>query len=691
MSALRVFVFLGALLLFAMEPMIGRLLLPGFGGAFHVWTTSLMFFQGALFVGYLYAHLASARAGRWHLAVLAAPLVLLPPTVRLAGEGGGIGTLLAELTVDFGLPFVALATTGVVAQGWLARSTLPGRASPFFLYATSNLGSLVALLAYALVIEPLVGLEVQRWAWALGYAAYLGSAWLAYRATHAGGTAPVESVATESVATGTPRPGAGRIAYWLLLSAFPSVFLMAVTNLIALDAGNVPLVWVVPLALYLGTFIVAFATPKPGEETRVPGAVRRLWPHFAAVGLFFFAGAETGGTWVQVVLHLFVLCAVCLAAHAELYARRPATEHLTLYYLVISLGGWVGGAFVALGAPAFFTGLFEYPLALVGLALTMAIARRAELLAWAKGPGRGAVVVTLLLVAAIAWRVASAAGERSSEIRTLEVRRSFYGLYYVLERPSSRGTERDLVSGTTRHGRQFLAPELRGEPLSYYHRSGPLGDAMAILDARPSAGSQRFGVVGLGVGAAAAYVDPGESIEFYEIDPAVDDLARRHFHYLGDCRGEERTIVGDARLTLARAVREGSAPRYDLLLIDAFAGDAIPTHLVTREAVELYRGTLAEDGVLLFHVSNRFYDLRPVLAAIAHALGMHAATKEALRPADREAADPSVYFVMTEREEELAPFLERGFTRTDARAAAAGPIWTDDHASSLGALVPDWQ
>ena len=267
----------------------------------------------------------------------------------------------------------------------------------------------------------------------------------------------------------------------------------------------------------------------------------------------------------------------------------------------------------------------------------------------------------------------------------------------MLERPTARGIERDLVSGTTRHGRQLLAPELRREPLSYYHPSGPLGDAMAILDARADAGAQRFGVVGLGVGAAAAYVQPGESIDFYEIDPAVDELARRHFHYLEDCRGEERTVLGDARLTLARAAAEGSAPRYDLLLIDAFAGDAIPTHLVTREAIELYRGTLAPaggerpGGVLLFHVSNRFYDLRPVLASIAHALGMSAASKEALRPADRDAADPSVYFVMVEREDELAPFLERGFVRTDARAAARGPVWTDDHASSLGALVPDWR
>ncbi|MDQ3031341.1 MAG: fused MFS/spermidine synthase [Myxococcota bacterium] len=687
MSALRTFVFLGAFLLFSMEPMVGRLLLPSFGGAFHVWTTSLMFFQGALFLGYLYAHLAARRVGRAHLALLLVPMVLLPPAVRLgASEGGGVLALLAELVVDFGLPFIALATTGVVAQQWLARSSLPERTSPYFLYSTSNAGSLLALLAYALVIEPLVGLSAQRWAWALGYVAYLGAAFVAYRASHRGVPAIEPAAAPQTAAEPEETIGAGRIAYWLVLSAFPSIFLMAVTNLIALDAGNVPLVWVVPLALYLMTFVLAFASPS-----RVPDWIRRLWPVFGSVGLFFFAGADTGGTWLQAILHLFVLFAICLAAHGELYANRPTTRHLTLYYLVLSLGGWLGGAFVALGAPALFSGLWEYPIAIVGLVLTVAIARRRDLLAWARGPGKIGIALILVLIAAMGWRIASATGgARASAVRKIEVRRSFYGIYYVLDRPSSRGTERDLISGSTRHGRQFLAPEHRREPLSYYHREGPLGDAMEILRARDAA-SRRFGVVGLGVGAAAAYVEPGESIDFFEIDQAVDELAREHFFYLADCRGREQTIIGDARLTLARQLETDPEQRYDLLLIDAFAGDAIPTHLVTREAVELYRGLVAEHGVLLFHISNRYYDLRPVLATIARELGLHAALRDALRPADREAADPSVYFVMLEREEALAPFLERGFEPVTSTFPSPGPLWTDDHVNTIAALLPDWE
>ena len=672
MRALRGFVLLGAFLLFAMEPMIGRLLLPDFGGAFHVWTTSLMFFQAALFVGYLYAHLAAERVGRLHLAMLAIPVVLLPPTVRVIGEGGNVGSLLATLALDFGLPFVALATTGVVSQHWLARSRLADRERPYVLYAWSNVGSLIALLAYALVIEPLIGLTVQRWVWAAGYLAYLAVSVLAFRATRGG-------MKTETIEEG-PREAVSpaRIAYWLALSACPSIFLMAVTNLIALDAGNVPLVWVVPLALYLLTFVLAFADPG-----RVPQLVRRLWPHFAIVGLFFFAGADTGGSWSLAIVHLFVLFAVCAAAHAELYDARPSPSRLTLFYLVVSLGGWLGGAFVALLAPSLFLGLYEYPIAIVGLGIAMATFRRRELWAWARGPGKIAVGVTSLLIAAIAWRVASGAAQPAA-VRTLEVQRSFYGLYYVVERATSQGPQRVLISGTTGHGRQFLDPSLRGEPLSYYHRQGPLGDAMAILEARrPTA---RIGIVGLGVGATAAYAGEGDTIDFFEIDPVVVELAERHFTYLSDARGEVRTIVGDARLELARIAREEPATRYDLLLVDAFAGDAIPTHLVTLEATELDRSLLAEGGVLLFHVSNRYYDLRPVLARTAGALGLHAATKYQPAPANDLGLDPSQYVVMVESEDELAPFLARGFVPLPP---GDGPLWTDDHASAITALMPD--
>ncbi len=681
MTALRIFVFLGAFLLFSMEPMVGRLLLPHFGGGFHVWTTSLMFFQGALFLGYSYAHLAPIRFSRAHFLVLLLPIVFLPLRVRFADAGDGIGAILAALTLDFALPFIALATTGVIAQGWLFRSSLPERASPYLLYATSNIGSLVALLGYVFIIEPLIGLRWQGRLWAIGYLAYLGVALVAYRATRRPKTQRLDAAVANDEDHAPSPVRASRVAYWLLLSAFPSIFLMAVTNLIALDAGNVPLVWVVPLTLYLLSFVFAFSS-----RDRVPGWIRRLWPAFALFGLFIFAGGDTGGTWLQVSLHLAVLFIVCLAAHGELYRVRPAARQLTLYYLVIAGGGWAGGAFVALLAPALFSGLTEYPVAIIGLMITFLSARHVELWTWARGPGRIGVALMAVLVAVMAWRVIDGTNAGHT-VRTLEVRRSHYGIYHVLERPGSHGVERDLISGATRHGRQIRESEYRREPLSYYHRQGPAGDTIAIMRER-SSGPLSIGAIGLGVGTMAAYVEPSDAIEFFEIDRAVVDLAEAHFTYLEDCRGEVHTFVGDARLTLAR---HSSGARYDLLLVDAFAGDAIPTHLITLEAVELYRSLLNERGILLFHISNRYYDLRPVLATISRALEMSAAFKSARETSERDFADPSVYFVMTNHDEDLASFLARGFEEVTAERPRRGPLFTDDHANTLSVLLPDWE
>jgi hypothetical protein len=673
-SALPVhaFVFVGAVLLFGLEPLVGRLLLPRFGGAFHVWTTALMFFQGALFVAYAYAHLLAGRLGRWHLLVVALPLAFLPPTVGDGPVGAAdAGAILVLLLRHVAVPFVVLATTAVVAQRWWARS---GR-EPYGLYAVSNAGSLGALLLYALAVEPLVGLSTQRWSWTVGYVVYLGLAFLAWRAK-----GPPASAAPLPKLPPAPRPRPAALLYWAVLSAAPSAFLMAVTNLIALDAGSVPLVWIVPLALYLGSFVVAFASPRDAEAgTRVPGPVRRLWPHVAAVGLFFFSGGEAGGGWVDVAVHLGVLAFVALAAHGELYRARPAPRHLTLYYLVIALGGWLGGAVVALLAPVAFDGLWEYPLALAALALALGIGRREALCAWLRTAPRLALVASAALVLVIVGKVAYASSSEDAS-ETLAVRRSFYGLYRVIRTPRGEGAVRDLVSGSTRHGRQR---EGDLTPLSYYHPAGPLGDALATV-----ASPRRLGVVGLGVGAAAGHLAAGDRARFFEIDPAVAELARAHFGYLRGAPGATEVVVGDARVSLERERDE--APPYDLLLVDAFAGDAIPTHLLTLEAFALYRARLAPDGLLLLHVSNRYYDLRPVLRANAERLGLvgaHVARLEGLAPEQ----DPSRYVALARRPARLAGLLARGWRRLSETPALAGAApWTDDHVDVLEALVADW-
>ncbi len=667
-TSLHAFVFLGALLLFTLEPLVGRMLLPHFGGAFHVWTTSLMFFQGALFVAYLYAHLVAERIGAWHLLVVALPLALLPPSVGGGGaDDASSVAILARLVAWVALPFGVLATTAIVAQNWRARSGV----APYALYAVSNAGSLGALLVYALAIEPLFGVETQRWGWAVGYLIYGALAVVAFR-RHAAGTAPVHAQAAE-----TPAPAMGTMVYWALLSAAPSAFLMAVTNHIALEAGNVPLVWVVPLALYLGSFVIAFADPPAGEPSRVPRLVRRLWPHVAAVGVFFESGGDAGGGWIDALIHLAVLAFVTLAAHAELYRHRPEARWLTRYYLVIAAGGWLGGAFVALLAPVAFKGLWEYPLALAALAITMLVGRRAELRAWLKGAPKLAIAVTLALVAVIVWKVADGAGARDVS-DTLAVRRSFYGIYRVTRTPRGDGAIRDLVSGTTRHGRQR---EGDGTPLSYYHPRGPLGDVFA--EYTPAS----VGAIGLGVGAAAGHLkQPEQRMRFYEIDPVVVDLAERYFSYLRRAGERAEVVTGDARVSL-EAERQRGEPPYDLLLIDAFAGDAIPSHLLTIEALQLYLDRLAEGGVLLLHVSNRYYDLRPVLRANAEVLGLSGVHVARIHDLALD-QDPAQYVALARDDAPLEPLrLRRGWRRLrDTPALAGARPWTDDHVAPLEAL-----
>jgi len=646
------------------------MLLPLFGGAFHVWTTSLMFFQGVLFLAYAYAHLFAERLGKWHLLLIGLPLLLLPPEVGDgAAQSAASLAILLRLARWVALPFGVLATTAIVAQRWVAAS---GR-EPYGLYAVSNAGSLGALLLYALVVEPLVGVQTQRWAWAAGYGLYIVLAVLAWRTRGPAKTSP--SAASESEVEA--RPGAKTLLYWAALSAAPSAFLMAVTNLMALEAGNVPLVWVVPLALYLLSFVVAFADPEAGQPSRVPRLVRRLWPHVAAVGVFFYSGGDAGGGWLAAVIHLGVLGFVTLAAHGELYRNRPAPAHLTRYYLTIALGGWLGGAFVALAAPSLFVGLFEYPIALTVLALTMVLGRRAELRAWLKEAPKGALLVSAALVVVIVVKVGAAASEQD-QIGTLDVRRSFYGLYQVTRTPRETGAVRDLVSGNTRHGRQR---EGDLTPLSYYHPEGPLGDVLDV--GHPP----RIGVVGLGVGAAAGHLDTSQHMRFFEIDPVVVELAQTHFSYLSGAEGQVEIVVGDARLSLERE-RQSEEPPYDLLFIDAFAGDAIPGHLLTVEAMSLFMTRVAPGGVLLLHVSNRYYDLRPVLRACAEALelrGVHIARVEDLA-LDQ---DPSQYIAIARTDapiEELR--LRRGWRRlSDTPAFAGSSAWTDDHINTLGALI----
>ncbi len=705
----------GALLLFGLEPLVGRLLLPAAGGGSHVWATCLTFFQGTLFLGYLYCHLLAPRLGRWHLAVAALPLLFLPlallpdhapaaPLVRALGlaepdSHAPVLSLLRALAVGAAVPFGVLATTGVVAQAWLARSDLPERDDPYPLYAASNAGSLVALLGYPLLVEPLLSLRTQRVAWSALYLAYLV---LLVVAAPRRAAAPA-STPTETPPPEVPAPTAWDVLYWLGLSAAPSMFLVAVTNVISLDIGALPLVWVVPLALYLLSFVLVF-----GRRSFYPPLLRRFWPEVCIVGAFFFV--QEGHLGVGPLLglvHLGALFVVCVVGHGELHLSRPAPRHLTGFYLVLALGGWLGGAFASLVAPRVLTSLAEYLIALALLAVTLLLRHRRALRGWVRSEppvllAGSAIVVALVLFQGLRGWLGS-----QPDV-PLHVRRNPYGVYRVGERtldddeqaeigrviqgaPPGRLLLRSVRHGTTMHGAQVVDPRGRRWPISYYHPKGPLGDAAIVARERAAGRPLTAGVVGLGAGAAAAYFDrPGDRLTFYELDPDVHDLARTYFRYLDDCRdgsgAAPRVVIGDARLKLAGD--PGAPPGgYDLLLIDAFSSDAIPVHLLTREALQTFTRRLAPGGLLLFHVSNRYYQLQPALIATARTVGLSAAARSRAVAAElAPLEDASDYVALSLQPDALEPLVRRRWLRVDDGWWTDVTPWTDDFANLLGTL-----
>lgn len=721
--------FASAALMFAIQPLAGRAVLPALGGTAAVWAACLLFFQTMLLAGYAWAHLVTAR---WpparqraaHLLLLLAGAAWLPPGVggagaaELATSRWPAAALFLHLLAQLGLPVMALAATAPLLQRWYSQTDRADAADPYFLYAASNAGSLLALLAYPFLIEPWLGLRMQRLAWASGYAGFialiLGAAWLAAR--HAGGGNVVSS---EENQEGSPEPAPPnlplrQVARWLALAAVPSSLSLGVTLHVTTDIAATPLLWVLPLAVYLTTYVLAFAR---GGARWTKWADRAL--PFAAVAVAFsLVTMATEPAWLLGLVHLLALFLAGVVCHGRLAAERPPPRHLTAFYLALAAGGALGGLFNALIAPLVFSRALEYPLALV-LACALRPGRgpgrpwMADL-AWTTGvlcaavavavgpvwfPGRvpgGATTLRLLAavpcVLAVCWpnarrRVALGLGAvlffhpwLNDTLRGgARYERSFFGVTRVTQDPAQ--TRRQIVHGNTIHGAQWLDPDRRHEPLTYYHREGPLGDVFAWLHAHRA--QPRVGVVGLGAGTMAAYGRAGEAWTFFEIDPGVLRVARdpNRFTYLADTEADVRVVMGDARVRLA-AEPDGA---FDLLALDAFSSDAIPVHLLTREAFELYLRKLAPGGILAVHTSNRYAHLEPVLAAAARELGL--AARLAIDAQDEEFETgkfASDWILLTRPDTNLFPALDRGPwvpLEDDGR-----PAWTDDRASVRSVL-----
>ena len=684
-SLLPVFAFAGAFLMFVLEPLVGRMMVPAYGGGFHVWTTCLMFFQGVLLLGYLYAHFIAPRIGRWHLLVACLPLLLLPIDVRpVPDPTAPIGSILVALLARVALPIGVLSTTGVVAQMWLARSERRD-ADPYWLYAASNAGSLLGLLAYPLLVDPLMGVASQRGIWSVLYLGYLGLvATVAPRGKLE--AAPAAPSGDDGIGAGPAGRPVTRplVLRWLALSMGPSVMLMAVTNAISFDVGSIPLVWVLPLALYLTTFILVF-----GKRQRYPTMVRTYWPELAIAGLVVLTAAPMFPSWPRLGIHLLALFAVCLAGHAELHRLRPAASELTKYYLIMSVGGWAGGVFVSIFAPVLFDRLFEYPVAIILVAGAILASRDGFTLRGLANTqiGMRAMVRAPFAVTGLAFAAAWMLPNEGPTDTRMELMRNHYGIYQVGDLEKNIGDEenpdvvpvRYLVHNGTMHGSQVVSDDLRHLPGAYYHRNSGLGDVLRMVGS-----PMKLGVIGLGTGGTAAYAGASDEIVFYEIDPDDETLAREHFTFLSDCPGTVRVVIGDARMMLAADARVPDG-YFDALFVDAFSGDAIPTHLLTLEALELYQRKLRKGGIIVFNVTNRFYDLRPVLAAAAAELGVEGAFK--IRK-ERDGLAPlesgTRYFVLSEDAAAVSRLVADGWTRVQSPRDVT--VWTDDYVNVFTAL-----
>ena len=665
-------VFSSAFLLFLVQPLLGKYILPWFGGSPSVWTTCMLIFQALLFFGYGYAHLLSRLSPRRqaivHAGLLLAAVCTLPITPAMGWKPTEIsdpaGRIILLLVACVGLPYFLLSATGPLLQSWFAR-TQPA-ASAYRLYALSNVGSLLALVAYPFVIERWLPKPHQTVAWSVAFALFAAlcgvcAGLMAWIATGKNAEAETSHASTtEPVAT----PTADVIGLWFALAMIASMLLLATTNQVCVDVAVIPFLWVIPLALYLLTFILCF----DGEQWYR----RRLFIPLSLLTFplawFFTLMPAHGSLLFQLEIHFMALFAGCMVCHGELVRRKPAPQYLTLFYMTISAGGSCGGLFVGLLAPFIFVDYFEFQLAILGFLLLLPVILLREFAGHRvqKFVAAAAMIVWIVCLAGLAT-----AGRHDSNY--LDSERNFYGNLKVKRETSH--APRLLVHGRIIHGAQNMAPATQHmEPTMYYGRQSGVGLAFEHVNRNPE---RSVGVIGLGIGTIATYGRVGDRFRFYEINPTVVEFANNYFTFLGKCPAECQCIVGDARLQLERE----SPQEFDLLVLDAFSGDAVPVHLLTREVFDVYLRHLAPRGLLACHISNVHFDLSPVLAGIADAHGLTAIQVDTKgNPATFET---EATWIILARDEQDLPQIPGGQGMQNVRRT----IWTDDQNNLFDVLT----
>ena len=650
---------LAAFLLFQIQPMVAKIILPYFGGGAAVWTACMLFFQAFLLAGYYYAYLLSKVANlkyqlMFHTGLLFLSLVFLPlmvNTSNINGDDSPLLSILVLLASGIGLPYLLLSSTGPLIQNWFALSDL--KKDPYFLYSWSNTASLVALLTFPFLIEPTIASSVQLSIWSNLYLSYvLIILFICWRLR--------DVVNRDQVAVKEKRQRIAKMEYlfWLGLSFLGVVFLVATTSAMTQNIAPIPFLWILPLCLYLLTFIICFH-----KDTWY---VRWYWcallglSAFIAIFLHFIGSQFSLVT--QIVLYSCVLFSGCMVCHGELVKSKPKPYFLTSFYLSLSLGGFLGSAFVAFIATELLTSFLEFPLAFCALFFLVA------LMIFIKQPKQKVLSVSLLSVGVLALLLLLFL-QNTYQQNDLMQSRNFYGILSVKDIEINGELERRLIDGTTSHGTQSLLKEKRHIPLSYYRKN--TGGALAI-ELLQHQGELNAAFVGLGAGALAAYGKSGDGFDFFELNPAVIAAAQKYFTFISDSKADVNLILGDARLSLTNKLN--SMDRYQLIVLDAFSGDSIPQHLLTLEAMQLYQSLLSEEGVIAVHISNSHLNLLPLMKGLAEHSGM--SLRYFHSQADRESEHDSDWVWLTSNNR----LLNSARVKLQQTTIEAGRsvVWTDD-------------
>ena len=673
--AYAITIFLSAFLLFQVQPMMGKMILPWFGGAASVWTACMLFFQSLLLLGYLYTHwvmrlMSPLRQSFLHIALLLLCLFFLPisPSESLKPQGSEDPTwlILYLLGVTIGLPYMVLSTTGPLVQAWFAKER--SDVVPYRLFALSNLGSMLALLAYPLVIESALPTRMQSWMWSAFFVVFvLCCVYLSRRSLALAGAETAPSGASQDSAELTEAaPRLVQQLIWVALAACPSMLMVADTSFMTENIAPIPLMWVMPLALYLLSFIICFELPSWYK--------RVFWvPLFVlSLALLAYLPNLRMGEWpvsLSVGLNLLAFFGVCMVCHGELAGQKPNPRHLTGYYLMLSVGGFLGGFFVGMIAPYFFNSNYEYSVGLVLSAVVVLAALLGPALGMTPNWRTSVGVLGGAMSMALVWASVSYHQAKSEGVTWKA--RNFYGSLKMYE----YGGYRRMLHGQIIHGQQYVSDDLRRRPTTYFTPASGVGLAML---AKGETGPLRVGVLGLGVGTLVAYGRAGDVYRLYEIDPLVIELAQEKFTYLSDTPAKLEIVLGDGRLQLEREPSQ----QFDVLVMDAFSGDSVPVHLLTLEAFQIYFKHLKPDGVLAMNVTNAFLDLVPVLKRAAEHHGKHLRLLE--HPGDQDLAFASRWVVITDNKDFFDHASLQAMREVEAPEGFAA--WRDDYSSLLAVL-----